>query len=59
MAAWQGASKSDARNPDHGRRTEVWMRAPWMRLQRPLADDALTIVAIGEKEDAAVVGDPA
>lgn len=33
---------------------ETWMAAPVeeaLKLQRPLADDAMTLVAVGEKED--------
>jgi hypothetical protein len=37
-----------------GEETDIWMTAPIgeaLKPQRPLADDALTIVASGEKED--------
>ncbi len=36
---------------------ELWMRVPWSqaaRLQRPLSDDALRIVARGERQDGGV-----
>lgn len=36
---------------------DVWMRAPWDEarvLQRPLSDDALMIVAMGERQDGTV-----
>jgi putative SOS response-associated peptidase YedK len=36
---------------------DIWMRADWpeaSELQRPLADDALQIVARGERKDGAV-----
>ena len=47
---------SNAGDPDHDGRNRTWMTAPaeeLLKLQRPLPDETLKIVARGEKNDEA------